>query len=151
MVTVGIWSIGFQLVWAADNSQIASEGSELNLGHWPWPWSFEIPKQRRWNSHSFTPTYMHIGADLSIFFFPLPPSFTPLCVSVWYGKNVTHAETAATMATTHSPLYGQLTSGLLNLEVRQHKARTHAVSTMRCFGQIGLDDKLWPLFVVWTL
>lgn len=76
---------------------------------------------------------MHIGADLFIFFFPLPPSFTPLCVSVWYGKNVTHAETAAAMATTHSPLYGQLTSGLSDLEVRQHKARTQAVFTMRYF------------------
>lgn len=98
---------------------------------------------------------MHIGADLSIFFFPLPPSFTPLCVSVWYGKNVTHAETAAAMATTHSPLYGQLTSGLSDLEVRQHKARTHAPTHPRRFHQ----EELWTdrtgrqsvtLFVVWT-
>lgn len=84
---------------------------------------------------------MHIGGDLPIFFFPFFPFFTLLCVSVWYGKNVTHAETAAAMATTHSPLYGQLTSGLSDLEVRQHKARSYAVFTMRSFRQMGLDEK----------
>lgn len=95
---------------------------------------------------------MQIGADLSIFCFPLPPSFTPLCVSVWYGKNVTHAETAAAMATTHFTLYGQLTSGLSNLEVRQHKARTHAGFTRRNSGQVGLEQigQSVTLFVVWT-
>lgn len=98
-------------------------------------------KQRCWISHSFMPTYMHIEADLFIFFFPLTPSFTLLCVSVWYGKNVTHAEAAAAMATTQSPLYGQLTSGLSDLEVQQHKACIHSVLTMRYFKQMGLHDK----------
>lgn len=131
VITPGVSSVGFQLVWAADNRQIAIEDSKTQ------PWSLTLTLIVG-NSKAtvlkigffYANIYACRGWSLHLFF-PLPPSFTPLCVSVWYGKNVTHAETAAAMATTHSLLYGQLTSGLWDLEVRQHKARTHAVFTMR--------------------
>lgn len=48
---------------------------------------------------------------------PFPFAISP-CVIVWYGRNATHAEATAeatATATTHSPLYGHLTSGLSDL------------------------------------
>lgn len=105
-ITLG--GVGFQLVWAADNRQIAIEDSKTE------PWSLTLTLFV-WNSEATVLKFTFFCANIYAYqgwslhlFSPLPPSFTPLCVSVWYGKNVTHAETQAAMATTHSLLYGQV-------------------------------------------
>lgn len=78
----------------------------------------------------YTPYQFRDLSDLSLNHFSpitslsLPSLSLSLCVIVWYGRNVTHAEAAAATATTHSSVYGQLTSGLSDFEVRGHQAHT---------------------------
>lgn len=76
----------------------------------------------------FTPCQFRAQSDLflsqsllshGLSLFPLS-----ICVIVWYGKNVAHAEAAAATATTHSSVYGQLTSGLSDFEQQGHQAHS---------------------------